>query len=200
MSGNFIQFPWLSPQEDRFEMPIQEVAALDDFYVVEDPWNYDATQADLTRVARLLAALPSRSYRRVLDIGCGNGFLTLQLPGAEIMGVDVSPRAVEWARKRAATRPDAERFIFEPCSIFDLDPARHGRFDLMIITGVLYPQYIGEGAALIRMVIDRLLEDGGILASVHIDDWCSWRFPYTLVYADLSPYRQYVHRLEIFEK
>jgi SAM-dependent methyltransferase len=181
-------------------MPVQPVAALDEIYAVEDPWNYNETPDDSARTVRLLTALPNRRYHRVLDVGCGNAFVTLRLPGSEVLGLDISARAIEWARRRAAERPDSNRFSFEVCSIFDLDPFRLGRFDLVVLSGVLYPQYIGGGFSFIRIVVDNVLRSGGILASAHIDDWCLWRFPYTLFYADLSPYRQYVQRLELFEK
>ncbi|WP_162252637.1 class I SAM-dependent methyltransferase [Rhizobium sp. Root483D2] len=181
-------------------MAIEPASKLDTFYAVEDPWNYDTTPDDSVRLARLLSALPNRTYDRTLEIGCGNGFVTLNLPGKEVVGLDISEIAVEWARNKAAKRSDADRFLFDQCSLFDLSSERYGQFDLVVICGVLYPQYVGRGFSLVQIVIDRLLRKHGILASVHIDDWCPWRFPYTLLNADLSPYRQYVHRLEVMEK
>lgn len=181
-------------------MTVQTQGELDDHYTVEDPWRYKSTPDDAMRVARLLAALPDWPYGRVLDIGCGNGFLTSELPGKNVLGVDISERAIDWARLRASERSDSNRFCFERYSIFDLDPLQLGRFDLIIITGVLYPQYIGKGFSIVRLLVDRLLEPHGVLATVHIDEWCPWRFPYTLLHSDLSPYRQYFHRLEVFLK
>src|SRR5690242_16715676 len=43
---------------------------------------------------------------RILDAGCGTGLSSLMLarlnPGAKVIGVDASPRALELARERAA--------------------------------------------------------------------------------------------------
>jgi ubiquinone/menaquinone biosynthesis C-methylase UbiE len=55
----------------------------------------------------LLAALGPVSGRRVLELGCGQGDLTLQLleRGAEVVAIDISPGMVDVARGRV------ERFL-----------------------------------------------------------------------------------------
>ncbi len=179
---------------------MQSKNELDAFYKEADPWNYDSTPDDLARIERLLFELPARTYERVLDIGCGNGFVTERLPGQQITGCDISDRAVDWARRRVSVREDAHRFEFVQANIFDIAHRVTGPFDLIVITGVLYPQYIGKGFSVVREAVDALLRPGGVVASVHIDDWCNWRFPYTMLSCDLSPYRQYMHRIEVFLK
>lgn len=165
-----------------------------------DPWAYDSTPDDEVRAARLLTHLPERRYARTLDIGCGNGFVTLRLPGDEVIGTDISERAVGWARERAAAREDAGRFRFEAASIFDLAGRGLGRFDLVVVTGVLYEPYIGRAFSLVRLIVDDLLADGGVLASVHIDDWFPHRFPYTTLRISIDRYREYHHRLEVQQR
>lgn len=84
------------------------------------------------RQRRMVAGLaPRDSYRRILDMGCSTGHFTIALaeayPEAEIVGVDLSPRNLEHARRQANLngwawhlyqRP-AEDSGFEDCS-FDL--------------------------------------------------------------------------------
>ena len=50
----------------------------------------------------LVALLDPRSGERILDLGCGDGALTVRLAeaGAEVLGVDSSPEQVEAARAR----------------------------------------------------------------------------------------------------
>src|ERR1039457_3090205 len=65
------------------------------------PWDIGRPQPAFVRLARsgLLCG-------RVLDVGCGTGehALLAAAHGADAMGVDVSPRAVEQARGKAAAR------------------------------------------------------------------------------------------------
>lgn len=178
---------------------VQSRAELEAFYDAEDPWAYDTTPDDAARVARLRTALPARAYGRTLDIGCGNGFVTASLPGSELVGVDLSERAIEYARRRVPSTP--ERPVrFEARSLFDLRPDDlGGRFDLIVITGVLYPQYIGSGFAVVNEVIRSLAAPKAIIASVHIDEWNAHRLPFTTLSIGVEPYREFFHRLEIFE-
>jgi SAM-dependent methyltransferase len=179
---------------------IQSAGELDAHYSTEDPWGYDTSNDDHIRRERLLSFLPQREFGRSLDIGCGNGFLTFSLPGSTVVGCDVSPQAIEWATQRAQAKPDRNRFELRALSLFDLPRASLGRFDLIVITGVLYPQYIGKAFSLVQLIVDDLLNEGGILVSVHIDDWCRHWFPYTSLDMSFYSYREYTHRLEVYRK
>lgn len=179
---------------------LQTAAELDDFYQVEDPWAYKDTADDTRRLTELLAVMPKRQFERVLDIGCGNGFVTLELPGNFVHGVDLSAKAVGWSEARRLCRSDSRRFCFTQSSLFDLDTHDLGCFDLIVITGVLYQQYIGKSFSLVRRIIDSLLQPGGNLVSCHIDDWNPPLLPYTLLDRTFYPYREYIHRLEVYVK
>lgn len=184
----------------RRKSDTQSACDLDAHYSVEDPWDYDTTRDDKIRRERLLSLLPRRKFHRSLDIGCGNGFLTFSLPGDTVVGCDISAKAIEWAEKRAEARPDRDRFDLRVLSLFELPQASLGRFDLLVITGVLYRQYIGGAFSLVQMIVDDLLEENGVLISVHIDDWCRRIFPYTLLDMSYYSYREYIHRLEVYLK
>lgn len=179
---------------------IQPPGELDAFYEKPDPWGYRSHADDDRRRMELLAALPRRHYARCLDIGCGDGFVTFSLPGDEVVGIDVSRKAILWATQHAATLPDAGRFRFDSRSIFDPEVRELGPFDLIVVTGVLYAQYIGRGTSVVAALVDELLADGGILASCHIREWSLLRFPYSLLDMTLYPYREYTHQLEIYRK
>ena len=179
---------------------VQSKSELDDFYAAEDPWSYDSTPDDAQRVARVLSALPERTYERTLDVGCGNGFLTVRLPGDQLLGADVSGKAVTWARQRAVREAPGRDVSFVERSLFDLSPRDVGTFDLVVITGVLYPQYIGGGGAVVTEVLRGLLRENAVFVSVHIDAWCTYRAPLTSLLISVDPYRERFHRLEVFQR
>src|SRR5437763_1494547 len=73
--------------------------------VTWSPDQYTKFEDDRTRPVRdLLAAVPTDSPARVIDLGCGPGnsteVLAQRFPGAEIEGSDSSAEMVEAARKR----------------------------------------------------------------------------------------------------
>lgn len=179
---------------------IQTSEELNAFYQAPDPWGYEEDADDQRRRLELLGALPVRHYRRCLDIGCGNGFLTFTLPGDEVVGVDISDKAIAWANARRDQQPRPERFNFHVLSLFNLSSEMLGCFDLIVATGVFYDQYIGKGRALVRLLVDSLLNEGGVLASCHIRDWNAPLFPYNRLDTSVYPYRGYTHYLEVYKK
>ena len=68
---------------------------------VPPPWDIGRPQPAFMRLAGL-----GRLCGRVLDAGCGTGEHTLlaAIHGADALGVDVSPSAIERARRKAAER------------------------------------------------------------------------------------------------
>jgi len=138
-------------------------------------------------------------FRSALDIGCGHGFLTRDLPATKIIGVDISNKAIEQAKKLSST---TKRMVsYQQGDLFSLGTLfKADQFDLAVITGVLYPQYIGQANTLAYYHIDRVLKPGGILVSVHIDDWYTAKFPYLMIKQYFYNYLTYMHRLEIYTK
>jgi len=174
---------------------IQDLGELNEFHKTNDPWGYFSNPDDLNRAEILLSEIPDIQYNNVLDIGCGQGFITSKLQGNNIYGVDISEEAIKQAKKR-----NEDKINFVQGSIFDLNKIFSIKFDLVVITGVLYPQYIGHSSALIYKIIDDLLIKGGFLITVHIDEWYSCSFPYLKIKQFYYPYREYNHKLEIYGK
>lgn len=180
---------------------LQEKEALEELYRKQDPWGYENSPDDVRRREELLSIIPNKSPQRALDLGCGDGFVTFSLPGQQVIGVDVSENAIRYANANVKNRPDSSRFLFVAASIFDLAeifPANG--FDLIVITGVLYKQYIGDATSVIRLIIDQLLVPGGILVCCHIEDWYRPFCHYTMIDQMRYPYRQYIHLLEVMKK
>jgi ubiquinone/menaquinone biosynthesis C-methylase UbiE len=91
-----------------------------------------AERAAWDRILDLI--LPAADALEALDIGCGTGFLSLELAfrGHRVTGVDFAPSMIAQARKKAAERQaviryeeaDAEQLPFAAAS-FDMAVSRH---------------------------------------------------------------------------
>lgn len=174
---------------------LQSNEELENWYSEDDPWKYKDHPDDKKRKQILFSEIPTRKYINVLDIGCGEGFITRELTGEKVTSVDISHQAI----KKAKVYENA-KLKFKQCSLFELNNQLNEKYDLIIITGVLYPQYIGNSLRLIYNIVDKLLIDNGILVSVHIDSWYKAKFPYLLLNEDYYTYREYTHKLEVYIK
>jgi 2-polyprenyl-3-methyl-5-hydroxy-6-metoxy-1,4-benzoquinol methylase len=81
------------------------VGKFEDMYRLEKIQNFDSWQQDDTRhFSRKVALdiLDGFNFGRILDIGCGKGMLTHRLKknNNHVVGLDVSPTAIEVARSR----------------------------------------------------------------------------------------------------
>ena len=181
-------------------MSVQTQGELEEFYTQEDPWAYENNPADKNRRGILLGELSKFTKpKRVLDIGCGHGFITRDISGDEVVGVDISEKAIQQANK-VSKKPHV-RYV--AADMFDLNPNNAnlgGTFDLIIITGVLYPQYVGKAHTVVYDIVDRLLAKNGLVVSVHIMNWYDSRLPYIMLKNLTYEYREYQHILEIYKK
>ncbi len=97
--------------------------------------------------------------KKVLEIGCGVGRETVDLAkaGAEVVAIDISPILVETARRRTREAGVGEKVLVELCPAESLSQLRHGRFDVVIGTGVLHHLDL----AAFKKVLRSILKDGG---------------------------------------
>ena len=79
------------------------------------------------------------SGKRVLDIGCYEGFFTFECErrGAEVVAIDVLPLGPQ-SGFSLAHKLLGSKATFYQTSIYDLTPERFGTFDLVLCFGVLY--------------------------------------------------------------
>ena len=165
-----------------------------------DPWNYVHSPDDDNRKAILLSELPSNKYQNVLSIGCGSGFITSDLPGRQIIGIDSSKQAILKASEISSTA-SSKRVKFIQGSILELpQDVKDKSFDLIVITGVLYSANIGRALNLVYLNIDAVLSPDGIIASAHIADLYHASFPYLSLKSVTYNYREHNHILELYVK
>jgi ubiquinone/menaquinone biosynthesis C-methylase UbiE len=85
----------------------------------------------------LLSRLVGRAPQRVLDVGCGTGFLALRLAelGHTVSGVDLSGQMIEQARRKAEQA--ALEIVFRVADGADLDSADEA-YDLVVARHVIW--------------------------------------------------------------
>lgn len=99
-----------------------------------DPWGYKTNPADIERKRIILEVLNEFGpFERALDIGCGEGWISTDIPAKEIYGYEASEQATA-------------RF---PSNVIDISnfPAtvlKKPSFDLVMVTGALYRNYEWE--------------------------------------------------------
>jgi predicted RNA methylase len=76
-----------------------------------------------------------------LDIGCGSGLFSLAallLGAKKVVAVDIDQDSVETTRHVLGTFAPKKDFTVDVVSVFDLDPKKHGTFDIVYSWGVLH--------------------------------------------------------------
>jgi SAM-dependent methyltransferase len=131
-----------------------------------------ATQDVVRQRRATLAALELRSGERVIDVGCGPGYLAAEMaevvgPEGFVQGVDPSPAMLAIAARRAL--PHMELTEGDALSL----PAEDAGFDAAVSTQVY--EYVPDIAAALREV-RRVLRPGGRLLVLDTDwDSTVWR-------------------------
>ena len=90
---------------------------------------------------------------RVLDVCCGTGSLAMRLAndGRQVVGVDLSPRHIEWARLRARDAGlDHDQLRFEINDVSDLETPEEGPFDVAVIVLSIHEMPAAARAPVVR--------------------------------------------------
>jgi SAM-dependent methyltransferase len=133
----------------------------------EDPWEYESSPYERRKYQKTLEILPKKGYRRALEVGCSIGVFTEELAkrgiAAEILGIDISQKALDRAGERLAG--------FETVRLKCLDITRdplEGSYDLIFCAEVLF--YLGmKNVQRVRDKLIGALEEGGHI--VLVDPW-----------------------------
>jgi 2-polyprenyl-3-methyl-5-hydroxy-6-metoxy-1,4-benzoquinol methylase len=151
-------------------------------YFYNNPWRHpDYVQLDFgqifTRVDQAIRKYgPERARRRVLEFGCGPGFMSLELArgGHDVLGIDVSEKAIAVARDVAASDPwQGERgpLTYEVADfVVDTDlPLRS--FDAVVTVGALH--HFPDQNAVGRRIRELLCPGGIVVAQEPTRDRCT---------------------------
>ncbi len=115
-----------------------------DLWTRGDFWDFESSDYEKTRLARLFRMLEGRRYPRVLEIGCGSGHFTRLLAhiADQIVALDIAPAAIERARSLGIGPAAVD---FRVANIMQYKPGPDGPWDLVVMTeticylGWLYP-------------------------------------------------------------
>ena len=128
-----------------------------------DPWNFEGSDYEQGRYAKILESAAGRRYLRAFEPGCSIGVLTRRLASLcdRLEAIEISPTATSIARERCMDLP----LVHIDCgSLPEAMPA--GKFDLIVFSEIGY--YFEEEE--LRDIVDRLAEKlthGGYFIAVH---------------------------------
>ena len=128
-------------------------------------------KAALTRT--LLTGSEERPVR-TLDCGCGNAYFSYQAyrRGAVCTGItihDWERRHCEEMRDYLGVPADRMQFTVSTLADFAADPARHGRFDQVLLLDVI--EHIRDDGAALRQIHELLADDGFLYITTPDRDW-----------------------------
>ncbi len=156
---------------------------LETWYAQPDPWGYKASEADQFRLAKFLEVIHQFGpYKKLLDIGAGEGFLTSQYPVPVLHGYELSDAA--------AARFPAN--VHRAGGQFQVD----NDYDLVVATGVFYEQY--DWSLFLELIKYAAAKHVLVSSIAHREHCCVNRIGKTLL--DVSfDYGDYTQRLRLFE-
>ena len=95
------------------------------WYQIPDQWGYFSNPEDLRRRELIFSLIPEHViYKKAIDIGCGEGFITRAIPASIVHGLDLSDTAV-------SRLPKDIKAVIHP----------EDKYNLVVSTGTLYQQY-----------------------------------------------------------
>lgn len=145
------------------------VSLWDLMYLRRAPWDMDAPRPELVELVERQDLVPARA----IDMGCGSGDNAIFLAGrgSEVVGIDISGRAIARARRKAADAGVSLRLLRGDVTELDGLDGLDEPFDLVVDNGCLH-SLLGESArAAYAEQVGRLTAAGGhvfLRAFVHI--------------------------------
>lgn len=131
-----------------------------------EPWSFSVRGAELLRHEWILATVKALAPSRILDIGCSMGQLTARLATlpAELLAMDVSPTAVNVARRRLR----AGGAFFVAAGATDLPVARRS-VDVVVASDGIYSWNLArERRQTVLAELRRVVRSGGhVLLTEH---------------------------------
>lgn len=125
----------------------------------DDPWSFDSSDYERAKYQATLAALPRPRYRRVLEIGCSIGVLTEKLASRCDQLVAMEPAGKALAQARARCRHLAHVAFLQAKAPDDWPD---GRFDLILLSEVVYYLSPDDVARLAARVVGSLAPEGEV--------------------------------------
>ncbi len=124
----------------------EDLTAVENHFAFGQNWSSYAegiAKADIEKAVESLSRLippQDMNGKNFLDIGCGSGLsmlAALHLDAATVSGVDIDTDSAKTAA-RVLNRAGAVSWTVDCKSVFDLDPAHEGVFDIVHSWGVLH--------------------------------------------------------------
>lgn len=142
-----------------------------------DPWDIETSEYERIRCECLLKMIVGHRYARVLEIGCGAGYLTRLLASLadEIVALDISQTAINRACALGAGPAAVD---FRVANIMDYKPRVDGPWDLIVFSdtlcylGWLYPFF--DVAWLAVQLFDATRHGGRLLLANSMGEGEDW--------------------------
>jgi SAM-dependent methyltransferase len=133
--------------------------------------------AHRSRISNILKTIGQIQGLRCLDIGCGGGYFTNELnkAGANVIGIDYSKHAIEFAGKRFPS------LQFREMSAYGLASFSPKSFDLVTLIDVI--EHLGDPRTVISNVYTLLKPGGRLAISTDIASPAWSRFPSNILIA-----------------
>ncbi|MCG6205863.1 nodulation S family protein [Rhodopseudomonas sp. HC1] len=124
-----------------------------------DPWRFRSSDYEREKYQSTLAALGRPRFGSGLEVGCSIGVLTAQLAPRcdKLLAIDASQTAIDAARAGGVPA----NVTFDVATLPQQFPA--GRFDLIVLSEVLYYFAAPDLAGVAQQCIDALRPDGEII-------------------------------------